>query len=185
MDLKSQVLADRVAYYHRLRGGFPIPLAGTVFWAVIGLLGYFLPFPTWLFITFIGTGSIFPLALLFAKLFGNNFMKESNAVSGAIVPAFISMLLLWPLVLGAMQVAPELAILILAIGMSAHWPVIGWTYGRTALYSAHSIVRAIVCLGLWTYMPDDRMTLLPLAVAAIYLLTVIAIYIDSGNRPSE
>lgn len=180
-DLKQQVLQDRLGLYARLRGGFPIPLAGTVYWSALGALGYTLPFHTWLFIAFIGTGAIFPLALGFAAIFRNPFMKESNAVGTVLVPAFIAMLLFWPMVLGAMQVAPELAILILAIGMSAHWPVIGWSYGRTTLYTTHAVARAIIALGIWTYLPEARMTLLPFAVSAIYLVTVIAIYGDSAR----
>jgi len=71
--------------------------------------------------------------------------------------------------------------LILAIGMSLHWPVIGWTYGRTGLYSAHAIARALVCLFIWARIPEGRFTLLPLSVAVIYAITVVAIVIDSGR----
>jgi hypothetical protein len=178
--LKAALLADRLAAYKRLRGGFPIPLAGTVYWGALAWLGTFADLPTWCMTAFIGSGAIFPLALLFAAIFRNPFMKDRTATGDVLLPAFISMLLFWPMIVGAVQVAPQLVPLILAIGMSLHWPVIGWSYGRTGLFSAHSIVRAVACTLIWLWMPDARLTVLPLAVAGIYLLTVIAIFIDSA-----
>jgi hypothetical protein len=179
-NLKAALLADRLATYKRLRGGFPIPLAGAVYWGVLGWLGTRLNLDQWCMAAFFGSGLIFPMALLFAKLFRNPFMKDRSAAGDVLLPAFIAMLLFWPMVVAAMQVAPALAPLILAIGMSLHWPAIGWSYGRTALYSAHSIVRAIAVLLIWLWMPEARLTLLPLAVAGIYLVTVLAIFIDSA-----
>lgn len=179
-ELKAAVLADRRAAYKRLRGGFPIPLAGVAYWGVLAWLGTVTDIETWCMAAFLGSGAIFPMALLFAALFRNPFMKDKTATGDVLLPAFISMLLFWPMIVAAVKVAPELVPLILAIGMSLHWPVIGWSYGRTGLYSAHSIVRAVVCLLIWLWMPEARFTLLPLAVAGIYLLTVIAIVIDSA-----
>ncbi len=171
---------ERLENYITLRGGFPLPLAGGVYWLVLGALGYILPLGTWFMVALFGTGAIFPLGLIFAKIFNNNFMKKKQVVSSVILPALIGMLLFWPMLIASTKAAPELAILILAIGMSIHWPVIGWSYNRTALYSAHSILRALMVFGIWTYMPDARMTLLPFNVAGIYFFTVLAILIDTS-----
>lgn len=180
MELEAALLADRRAAYKRLRGGFPIPLAGAIYWGVLGALGYRLGIGSWSMAAFLGSGAIFPVAVLLAKLFRNPFLKDRTAAGDVLVPAFIAMLLFWPMIVAAVQVAPELVPLILAIGMSLHWPVIGWSYGRTALFSTHAIVRALVALGIWLYLPGERLTLLPLAVAGIYLATVIALLIDSA-----
>jgi len=42
------------------------------------------------------------------------------------------------------------------------------------------IVRAVVAFGIWQYMPEGRFTVLPAAVAGIYLVTVALLFIDSG-----
>jgi hypothetical protein len=68
--------------------------------------------------------------------------------------------------------------LILAIGLAMHWPVIGWFYGRSALYSAHAIARGVSALALWVLFPEHRTTWLPASVALIYTLTIVAILID-------
>jgi hypothetical protein len=180
MDLSAEILKERLASYVRLRGGFPVPLAGATYWAAVGGLGYVAGPSQWVFWSFIASGTIFPLAILYAAAFRNNFLKDKNALGGVLLPAFISMLLFWPMAIAAWWAEVQLVPLVLAIGMSLHWPVIGWSYGRTALFAAHAVVRAIVVFLIWWLMPDGRFTLLPISVAVIYLGTVLAILIDSG-----
>jgi hypothetical protein len=179
--LRSALKKDQIEAYIRLRGGFPLPLAGAVYWCALGIAGYYLALGPWLQFALFGSGAIFPIGLLIAKITKNNFMKDKQASGNVILPALIGMLLFWPMLIAAMKTNPQLAILILAIGMSIHWPVIGWSYGRTALFSAHSIVRAFVVLGIWVYMPEARTTLLPFSVTIIYLVTVLAILVDTSK----
>jgi hypothetical protein len=124
---------------------------------------------------------LFPLAILFGRLFRVNFMGDKTAVSEVIFPAMGSMLLFWPMAIAAFWVYPELVPLILAVGMSIMWPVVGWSYGRTALFTSHAVVRAVVCFVLWTWWPSTRFTVLPLAVSAIYLVTVVALLVASSK----
>ncbi len=179
--LKQALFADREAAFFRLRGGFPIPLAGATWWAILGTMGYFVHASNvWILLAFITSGAIFPLALLYARIFRVDFMHDKSAALDVLFPAFVSMLLFWPIAISAFWTYPQLVPLVLAIGMSIHWPVIGWMYGRTAIYTAHSVVRAIVCFVLWNWWPSSRFTVLPLAVSAIYLSTVAAILIASS-----
>lgn len=177
-ELRGALLLDRLSSYVRLWGGFPIPLAGAIYWAVLGIAGYFMSLADWAMLAFVSSGLIFPLALLLARIFKNSFMKDKSIVGTVLPPAFISMLLFWAIMIPAIKTAPELTPLILAIGMSGHWPVIGWSYGRTALFSAHAILRALIVVWLWFQFPEHSLTWLPLSVMAIYLVTVAAIIID-------
>ena len=181
-DLKQQLLADRLASFVRLKGGYPIPLAGAVYWLAIGIAGYYLPLRQWILAAFFASGLIFPMALLFAKILRNPFMKDRTATGDVLFPAFVSMFLFWPIAFAAFGTAPQLVPLILAIGMSHHWPVIGWSYGQTGLYTAHALVRAAGALFIWKVMPDDRLTILPFWVAATYVATAIAILIFAGRE---
>lgn len=186
MDLQAQVLADRHASYVRLRGGFPVPMAGTVYWLVVAGLALYFPPAKQLNLAFFASGLIFPLALAFAAIFGNNFMKDRTATGSVLPPAFIAMLLFWPmLVITAQSASPDAVLVILAIGMSLHWPVIGWSYGRTALYSAHAIVRAALVVAVWALLPEHRFVAIPLAVAAVYAVTVIAVLVDSARMAKQ
>lgn len=180
-ELRAAVLNDRLASYARLRGGFPIPLAGATYWLVLGVAGNYLALREWAQLAFYGSGAIFPLALMYAALFRNNFMRDRTATGSVLLPAFISMLLFWSFIVAAVSEAPEMIPLLLAVGMSVHWPVIGWSYGRTAIFSAHAVARAIIPTALWLAYPDERLTLLPLSVSAVYLVTVILILVDSRS----
>ncbi|MEO1135243.1 MAG: hypothetical protein AAFW68_01370 [Pseudomonadota bacterium] len=182
--LRERLKRERLAQYVRLRGGFSIPIAGAIYWLVLGLLGYRLELSDWAIVAFFGSGAIFPLALLLSKLLNNPFMKDTSPVDGVILPAFISMLLFWSFIVAAAQTAPSLIPLILAIGMSLHWPVIGWSYGRIFIYSAHAVTRAVISVLIWFVFPDERLTWLPMSVAAIYAITVVVIWVDSGRLKS-
>ena len=184
-DLQARLLADRLASYVRLQGGFPIPLAGAVYWAVLTWVGVTSSLGTWLTVAMWGSGAIFPLALIFARLFRNGFMTDRTAAGDVLLPTFISMFLFWPMLVSAIWTAPALAPLILAIGMSLHWPVIGWSYGKTALYTTHAVVRSIVVFAIWNAMPEARLTWLPFSVCAIYLATVAAIRIDVARMQRQ
>ena len=178
MDLKSELLKERLGLYVRLRGGFTFPLAGAIYWGALAYLGTSLPLKTWIIVAFIGSGLIFPLAVVLSRIFRVNFLGEQSAVGDLMLPAFIGMLTFWPIAILAFWSAPELAAPTLAIGMAMHWPVVGWSYGRTALYSAHAIVRAIAVMAIWMLYPDQRLVLIPASVAVIYLATIVAILVD-------
>jgi hypothetical protein len=140
----------------------------------------------WIFIAFVASALLFPLALGLSRLFHLDFMKERTAVTDVLPAAFVAMMLFWPLAISAWWSYPPLVPLILGIGLSLHWPVIGWSYGKTALYSAHAVVRAIACFSIWNWLPEGRFTVLPLSVSITYAITVLAIARDSrpaGSSP--
>lgn len=182
-ELKRCILAEREAAFFRLRGGYPIAMAGAIYWAVLALIGFQFRNPgLWIFLAFVLSGMLFPLALLLARLFRIDFMRDRTPVSDVVFPAMVSMLLFWPMAIAAYWSYPQLVPLILGIGMSILWPVVGWSYGRTGLYTSHAVVRAIVCFVIWTSWPSMRFIGLPLAVSLIYLLTIVAILFSSSPR---
>jgi hypothetical protein len=174
-ELRAAVRRDQLASFVRLKGGYTFPLAGAVYWTALGVAGYSLPPNRWILVAFIFSGAMFPLAWLLSRLAGVDFMKDKTATGDILGPAFTAMLLFYPIAFAAYGHAPQLVPLIVAIGMSQHWPIIGWSYGKPALYSAHAIVRAVGAAAIWALLPADRFTLIPFWVAAVYLATVVAI----------
>jgi hypothetical protein len=186
VDLKPALFADREAGFFRLRGGYPIPLAGATWWAILGTMGFFVHSRgLWIFLAFVTSGALFPLALLFARLFKVDIMHDKAASADVLFPAFASMLIFWPIAISAYWTYPQLVPLVLAIGMSIHWPVIGWMYARTAIYTTHAVVRAVACFILWNWLPSSRFTVLPYTVSAIYLMTVCAILVASSPEKQK
>jgi len=182
-ELKAAVLADRLASYARLRGGFPVPMAGGLYWLAVAGLGFVLGPAQQVYGAFFLSGAIFPVALGFAALFRNDFMKDKTATGTVLGPAFVGMLLFWPMMFIALQdgAGPTTAMAMLAIGMGAHWPVIGWSYGRAALFSGHAIARAAIVLGVAVLLPAYAFLAIPLAVAGIYAVWTVLILIDSAG----
>ena len=181
VGLRRALLAEREASFFRLRGAYPIPLAGATWWAMLGAAGYVLHSRgQWIMLAFVTSGAIFPLAVLYARLFKNNFMRDKTAVMDLLWPGLTSMMLFWPIAISAFWTYPQLVPLVMAVGMSIFWPVVGWMYGHTALFTTHAVVRAVVCFVLWNWVPSSRFTLLPLSVTAIYLVTVGAIFVASS-----
>jgi len=174
-ELREAVRRDQLASFVRLRGGYSFPLAGAAYWAALGVAGYYLSVVDWILVAFIFSGAIFPLAVVISRLLRVDFMKDKTATGDVFVPTMISMLLFWPIAFVAYGNAPQIVPLILAIGMSQHWPVIGWSYGKPGLYTAHAVVRALGALAIWSLLPDGRFTLIPFWVTAVYLGTVVAI----------
>lgn len=178
MDLKSALLRERLGLYLRLRGGMSFPIAGAIWWGAFAVVGLYLPTKQWALWAFIASGLIFPLAIVVSRLMRIDFMNAKSSVDDVLLPAFIGMLMFWPMAFAAFWTAVELTPLILAIGMAMHWPVIGWTYGRTGLYSAHAVARAVSAFALWLLFPDARTVWIPASVSVVYLLTVAAIVFD-------
>ena len=177
-ELQADVRRDQLASFVRLKGGYTFPIAGAVYWAALGVAGYYLSVDHWILVAFIFSGAIFPLAWLLSSIAGINFMKDRTATGDVIGPAFASMLIFYPIAFAAYGYAPQLVPLILAIGMSHHWPIIGWSYGKPGLYSAHAILRALGAMAIWAMFPEGRFTLIPFWVAAVYLITVVAILVE-------
>lgn len=151
-------------------GGIALPVAGAIYWLVLGLAGFYLKPGQWVLLAFFTSGLIFPLGLLLQKPLRANLLVKTP-LSGMIAPALMAMLLSWPVTIAASGVNRSLAPLALAIGMSLHWPMIGWLF-KSRVCLLHAVVRAVVVSGIWYTFPADRFTVLPLAVAVIYGLTV-------------
>ncbi len=179
-ELEAGLKAHRLSAYAAARGGWPVPLAGATYWGVLAFLGTRLDESNWSLVAAVMSGAIFPVAVLYAAILRNPFMKVKAPDQGAIFMAMGAMLLFWPMAVAAMWHFNALTPLILAIGMSGHWPVFGWSYGRPVPFVAHALVRAVVSFGIWEYLPEGRFTLLPAAIAGLYLITVAILFVDSG-----
>ncbi len=153
-------------------GGVSLPVAGALYWLVLGILGYFLPERLWIFCAAFGSGLIFPLGLLLSRPLHTKLFIKDEPLANVAGFAVLAINLLWPVYFAVIYLAPELLPLALGIGMGLHWPVIGWMYGSRACL-AHALFRTALVTALWVWLPAERLTLLPLSVAVLYLATVV------------
>jgi hypothetical protein len=179
-DLKKVFLDERKRYSAEAGGGVSLPVAGALYWAVIGVLGYYLDPADWAYAAAAGSGLIFPLGLLLQGPMRSPFMKAKSPLSGVTMAAIIAINLLWPVHFVLISVLPEAAPLTLAIGMTLHWPIIGWSYAsRVCLI--HALVRTAVVTLIWYALPDLRFTAIPFAVAALYVFAAMGLSWESGR----
>ena len=163
--------AARRDLLRRSGGGISMPVAGAIYWAALGTAGYFLTPSQWVLAAFFGSGTIFPLALLLAKPLRSDLMIRNHPLNSLAPRAVLAINLLWPVYFAMFATAPALVPLSLAIGMGLHWPIIGWLYNSRACME-HAVARVTVVSLLWFGYPQGRYTVLPFAVAAIYLVTI-------------
>lgn len=173
----SALLAERRRYFLAAGGGVSLPVAGAVYWLVLGVLGYSMPLEDWILAAASGSGMIFPLGLLLQKPLRAPFMKAKSPVGGVAIQAIIAINFLWPLHFAIIAVAPEYTVLSLAIGMTLHWLVIGWSYASRACY-VHAYARMLGVVAVFFLYPEGRMTLLPFTVAGLYVLAAIGIRLE-------
>mgnify|MGYP003630739712 FL=1 len=167
-DLKQAIDHERKRYCVAAGGGVSLPVAGALYWAVMGGLGFYLAPSQWAIAAAAGSGLIFPLGILLQAPMRSPFMKSKSPLSGVTMAAIAAINLLWPIHILLIGGFPEAAPLTLAIGMSLHWPIIGWAYhSRVSLI--HAFVRVAAVTVIWYGFPDWRLTGIPFVVAGLYL----------------
>lgn len=125
---------------------------------------------TWCIVALATSGLIFPLGIALSRPLDADLFVDSP-IADVWLPAFAALALSFGITIPAFSVDPGLVPLGLAIGMSLHWPVFGWLYDRRG-FMVHALVRTAVVVALWTLLPGQRFTAIPLAVGVVYLVTV-------------
>jgi hypothetical protein len=173
-DLTRLLLAEKRRLLISANAGISLPMAGAIYWCLLGAAGVLLDQSRWTYAALFGSGLIFPLGLILSKPMKSNLMV-SSPLSSLFFPALTSMFLSYPVSMIAALTNIAIAPLAFAIGMSLHWPVIGWVYGtKVCLY--HAVVRVVLVTACWLEFPESRFVLIPFLVAAIYLVTVIGLH---------
>lgn len=154
-----------------------MPLAGTIMWIVIGVMGALRPgYPAELAV-FICTGSIFYLALGLAKFTGEDLLGKTRpgnffdriflssilmafAVYAIAIPFYLVDHSSLPLTVGILTGLMWIPFSILA----RHW---------VGLF--HAAARTAGILAVWYLLPEYRFTAVPAVVVAVYLVTIVVL----------
>ncbi len=170
ISLEQAICQEKRNFLIETNSGISMPMAGAIYWIVLGIAGYSLPLNEWVMLAFFTSGLIFPLGILLARPMNANVLKK-GPIANVTFPALIGMLGFWPIAMLTYSTNPTLTPLVLAIGMSLHWPVMGWIYG-TNIGIIHLIVSAAVVTALWISMPELQLQIIPFAVSIIYLMSI-------------
>lgn len=172
-QLKDDIIVDG-------KKGYPFFLAGTLYWLVMGILGMVMDVSQQLALFYvIGTSCIFPLAILIGKIVGSNLLtKNPLGVLGGIIGAIQAFYIpLWiVLYLEHYELVP------LGIGLlgASHFLPYLWIY-RSKSYLFLTIAMAVISLVFGYIFLDLAFIGLPFTLAALYLVTVIGLILETKS----
>ncbi|MFJ8257569.1 DUF7010 family protein [Peribacillus asahii] len=156
------------------RKGFPILLSGAIVFLSFTLMPLFFPMETVHLIWIFGLGAIFPFGILISKILGVNIFATSNPLGtlGGIVAApqafYIPVF-----IIVYMHIPKYLPFTIGLLGGSHFLPYM-WIY-KSKAYLFVTLGTCLSSLILGGFLVNQAFTLVPLAIAIVYIIGVLLI----------
>jgi len=149
--------------------------SGFTFWIFIGIICNSFPLETARIYMVAGTFLIFPLAVLFSKLFKADPFTKGNSIGELVGYTHMSVITMsFPIVILTAIYLPNALIFVMAILYCLDFYVMTWSFG-TWLFGIHAAFRTIIVSLIYFAIPAYRFTLLPFIIALLYLTTVLLI----------
>ncbi|MCZ8076934.1 MAG: hypothetical protein O9341_22690 [Paucibacter sp.] len=156
------------------RRGLAMPLAGTLAWGLIGLVGA-LGTPFQAVVTlYIATGSIFYLGMGLSRLTGENFFakgRPKNEFDRLFMAGMLMSLLVFTIALPWASQNYESLPLSFGVLAGLMWLPYSWIIQHW-IGAFHAIARALLCVSAWYAFPAQRFVAIPAVVVAVYLITI-------------
>ena len=151
-----------------------MPIAGTIMWTLIGIAGAELPLGLALWALFIGTGMIFPVGLLVAKVTCEDLTGKSRQGNLFDRLFFLTIMMAWLVFAIAIPFAiadPTSAPLSVGILAGLMWlPFSAMIQHWVGLF--HGITRTVLVLLAWYAFPMHRYVVIPAVIVVLYLITI-------------
>jgi len=154
-----------------------MPLAGTLAWALIAVVGATCSMRTAVLTLYLATGAIFYLGLLIARFTGEDLLgrrRPGNSFDRLFMLGMLQALLVFAIALPfGMQDASSLP---LSIGILAGlmWLPFSWIIQHW-IGLAHTLARTALILLAWLCFPGQRFVLIPALVVLVYLATMLVL----------
>lgn len=165
----------RIEFEKSSNRSMSMPIAGSIIWAVVAVLSFYLGEKTAALMLLFLTGAIFPLALLVAKFRNENLTSSSNPLVKLIGLCILMVNLLWGVHISLFLFAPEFFPLSLGIGLGLHWIVYSWIV-KHPVGIIHAVVRAILVVVAWYVFTDNRLLAISVVIVCVYLLSLFQMY---------
>lgn len=154
-----------------------MPLAGTLAWSLIGLVGWLgTPYQAVMTLYF-GAGSIFYLGVLLSRFTGENLLAKDKPKS-EFDKLFISTVLMSVLVfaIALPWAAQDHRSVPLSIGILAGlmWLPFGWVIQHW-IGAFHAIARTVLIVAAWYALPAQRFVVIPAIIVAIYIISIVVL----------
>jgi hypothetical protein len=151
-----------------------MPIAGTIAWAAIGICGTFLPVQLAALALFIGTGSIFGLGVLVARLIGEDLLGKNRPPNAFDQLFFYTIMMAWlvfAIAIPFFMIEPTSLPLTVGILAGLMWIPYSWIIQHwVGLF--HGITRTVLIVAAWYLFPRHRFVVIPAVIVVIYLVTI-------------
>ena len=166
-----------------------LPIAGAIVWLAIALLSTQLSERTGILILLFASGTIFPIALVIARIRGEALVSSQNPLAKLMGYCVLMVNLLWAIHIPLFIYAPEFVPLSIGIGLGLHWIVYSWIVQHTVGIT-HSILRTILVVGVWFVFPDQRLLAIGMVIVFVYSISIFQMltrpiqHITSHSKPT-
>jgi uncharacterized protein DUF7010 len=154
-----------------------MPISGTIAWIAVGVAGAFLKTQTAAWVLFVATGSIFYLALLIAKLTGEDLLGRrhpGNFFDRIFVLTIAMAFLVFAISIPFFLVEPTSLPLSVGIATGLMWLPFSVVIRHWVGYF-HAITRTLLIVAAWYLFPAQRFVVIPAIIVAVYLVTIWAL----------
>ncbi|SET31933.1 hypothetical protein SAMN05421676_10425 [Salinibacillus kushneri] len=178
------ILAMRTALSIKAKNGVAFLFAASILWSLITVV-FLLPIDLYSKNIYLlwSTGAMFPLALLFSKLFKAEWKSDDSPIGLLGLYLNLAQLMYFPIVIWAMVQSPSHMILFFAIVTGAHFFPYGWFYHAKAYFIMSPIISISILMIGWN-LPLKHLWLIASMMVVFLIILSIWLYMDYKNKKS-
>lgn len=166
------------------QNGYPMFIAGIVFWLCVGITSFFLPEKVLVWVYVFGVGLVFPLGILVSKMLKINFLATHNplAVIGGLVGGI--QIFFAPLVILVAYQQPGWMPFVVGVLTGAHFlPYVAIYQSKAYLFQTIGTVLAVSVIGInWM---DQAFRLIPFVLVFVYAITLVWLIREVSVKKSQ
>lgn len=154
-----------------------MPLAGTIVWALIGVLAPRLDVEKAGLLLYVATGSIAYLGMFLSRFTGENFLdkaKPKNVFDGLFFHGMAQAVLVYSIAIPFAIEVPSSAPLSVGILAGLMWIPLSWIVQHWIGWF-HTIARTLLIVVAWYAFPDQRFLTIPWIIVAVYAVTIFVL----------
>ena len=151
-----------------------MPIAGTIAWAIIGVVSPFVSESLAAWVLFICTGMIFGLGLIVARFLGEDLIGNTRDTNEFDRLFFVTVQMSWlvfAIAIPFFMIEPTSLPLTVGILAGLMWLPFSWII-RHWIGTFHAFARTVLVTIAWFAFPDRRFVVIPAIIVVIYLITI-------------
>jgi hypothetical protein len=152
--------------------GYPVFLAGILFWLFVGISSFYLSQKTLVWIYLFGIGAIMPVAIVISKILKINFLSSHNPLStvGGLIGGI--QIFFAPLVIMIAFHQPEWMPFAIGVLTGAHFLPYVWIYD-SKIYLFQTIATVLVSSFFGIGFMEISFHVTPFSLSVVYFITVM------------